>query len=735
MGALALAGFVLARSRLATLARGWRAWAWQPVAPVLAYLLALAPVLFAGRPTFSSYMLLTDSAFHMFGADFLMRHGQHYAHLDLRNSPGQYINAYYNTSYPSGADTLLGGSALLLRLPLIWAFQPFNAFMLATAAGPAWLLARRIGLDGGWAALAALSATSSALVYGYELLGSIKEITALPMILSLGVLAVMHARWLRAGPTRAIPFALVSAAGVSALGVGFGVWVLAAAAILLVAVIDDLRAGRQSARGALLLVAAGAIVALVCAWPTWIDFAGSLQVAQNIAATGNSGNLTTPLRTIELFGTWLAPSYRVTPTGGALTLTHALIAISLAACLAGAVYVIRSRRYALAGWLTLMLAVWLVSSEYTTTWVDAKTLMLTSPAVVLLAWGGVAALRALPLRLLFRPAALLLALALAGGVLASAAMQYHSTDLAPTARYEELGSLNARFAGRGPVLFTDFDEYALYELRDLEVGGPDFLYPPLALSAIAPGHGGVVDLDRVPPGDLRAYPLIITRRDPAASRPPAAYELIWQGTYYQVWGRRRSARAAIAHLGLSGTSPVECSRVGALAQLAGSHGAQLVAAAPPELVRISVTRAPHPPAWSRGRVGLEMKQPGRLWATFEVPHAGTWNVWLQGEIMRAVQLSVDGRRIGSIGEELAGDSLNPDTMAPLRVRLSAGRHLLFLTRGGFTLAPGDGGAALLDAIFLTPAGAAERVTLRAVPAAQWPSLCGHAYDWIEAVHG
>src|SRR5262249_57899633 len=111
----------------------------------LAYLVALAPVLVAGRPTFSSYVVLSDSAIHMLGADFLIHHGQDYTHLDLRNSYGQYINRYYNTSYPSGADTLFGGSALLLGLPLIWAFQAFNAFMLATASGPAWLLARRVG--------------------------------------------------------------------------------------------------------------------------------------------------------------------------------------------------------------------------------------------------------------------------------------------------------------------------------------------------------------------------------------------------------------------------------------------------------------------------------------------------------------------------------------------------------------------------------------------------------------
>ena len=30
-----------------------------------------------------------------------------------------------------------------MGLPLIWAFQPFNAFVLAAATGPAWLLARQ----------------------------------------------------------------------------------------------------------------------------------------------------------------------------------------------------------------------------------------------------------------------------------------------------------------------------------------------------------------------------------------------------------------------------------------------------------------------------------------------------------------------------------------------------------------------------------------------------------------
>ena len=128
--------------------------------PLVVYLLALAPVLLAGRASFSSFMALSDSAVHMIGADYLIHHGQHYAHLDLRNSYGQFIDQLLrDTSYPSGADTLFGGSALLLGLPLIWAFQPFVALMLALCSGPAWLLARAAGLRGAWAALAALGAT------------------------------------------------------------------------------------------------------------------------------------------------------------------------------------------------------------------------------------------------------------------------------------------------------------------------------------------------------------------------------------------------------------------------------------------------------------------------------------------------------------------------------------------------------------------------------------------------
>lgn len=733
----AASGFALELRRPGALAQRWRALrsprAWQLGAPVLVYLVALAPVLAAGRATFSSYLALSDAAVHMIGADYLVHHGQDYAHLDLRSSYGQFINAYYNTSYPSGADTLLGGSAALLELPLIWAFQPFNAFMLGIAAGPAWLLARRIGLEGGWAAAAALGACLPALVYGYELVGSVKEITALPMILAMGALAALHRRWLRGRVRGVVPFALLAAAGVSALGAGFAVWVLAAASVLALVLAGDLMAGRIPAHRVLALLVVGVVVALVSALPTWVDLSGSLHVTQNIASTANPGNLHRPVKASQVFGVWLRGSYKESPAGAALSITRALIALALAACLLGGWHLLRGRRLALVGWLALMLLAWLAVASSATTWVKAKDEMLTSPVIALIAWAGVAALLASSRARLRRWVAPLLALALLGGVLGSDFAQYHSANLAPTARYDEMASLNDRFARRGPALATDFDEYALYQLRDLHLGGPDFAFPPPALAGLAGGYGQPVQLDRAAPGALGPYPLIIIRRDPAASPPPAAYRLLWLGRYYEVWGRSPGVPTAVSHLAPAADPASQCRAIASLARLArrgGVRAASIVGAQAPELIPIGLASASHPAGWGHQRQGLVMNRPGRLTADFTLPHAGDWEVWLQGQIMPVVGVSVDGRRRGSVSGQLAGNSLVPDTIAAARVLLSAGRHRLILSRGGFSPAPGDGGFAVLDAIFLSPATLAAP-TLQEVPLAGWRSLCGRSYDWLE----
>jgi len=729
LAAVALCGLLSSRARLAALSSGVRARPLALAVSLLAYCFALAPVLAAGRPSFSSYMALADSAVHLAGAEYLISHGLRFAHLDLANSYGQFMSGYYNNSYPSGADTLLGGSAPLLGLPLIWAFQPFNAFMLACGVGPAWLLARRVGLRGAWAALAALTIVLPALVYAYELLGSVKEVTALALILTLGVFVAGHERWLGRGARRGLPFAIVLAGGVSALGVAFGVWALVAT-VVLAAIMARRCVDRAQLRSVLALLALAAVALAIAALPTWIHLRGSITVASNIAGTSNSGNLRSALRASQALGVWLGGSYKLVPHGADWAATRVLIVIVLGAAALGVFNLLRRRAFALAAWIALSLIAWLLITRSATTWAAAKALMLTSPVVLLLAWSGVAALRSMPARAASWALAGGLALALGGGVLVSDALQYHSANLAPTARYQELASLDARFAGRGPTLFTDFDEYSLYELRDLDIGGPNFVYPPPALAAAAGGYGLPVRLDAIAPQALRAYPLIVTRRDPAAPRPPAAYRLAWQGSYYEVWERRPGARAALVHVALSGSARAQCVAVGRLAATAPSR-ARIAAAAPPPQVSVDLARSSHPRGWGHARRGLAMNRAGTLYATVNVPFAGVWDVWVRGQLMPAVVLALDGRRLASIAGQLSGNSLVPNVAPPFPVRLAAGRHVVSVRRGGFALAPGGAGGAVLDGIVLSPAGRSSRLYSRA--SAAWRSLCGRRYSWVELI--
>jgi hypothetical protein len=365
--------------------------------------------------------------------------------------------------------------------------------------------------------------------------------------------------------------------------------------------------------------------------------------------------------------------------------------------------------------------------------------MLTSPFVLLLVWAGVAAVTSSRWRL----AAPALATLVLAGALVSDALQYHTSNLAPTARYDELASLNARYAGRGPTLFSDYDEYALYDLRALDVGGPDFIYPPTALARLVPRNGYPVDLDRIAPSAFAQYPLIITRRDPAASRPPSAYRRLSAGTYYEVWGRRPGAPSAIAHVGAASGRPISCASVERVARagLVWAHarpagaprGVRLVGASAPALVAVPIAGVRHSSDWSIGRVGLLMAGAGTLHARFALPREGVWDLWLEGELMPAVQIAVDGRLLSSLAGQVGGTSLTQQVMTPLAVRLRAGEHTLTITRAGAGASPGGGGWADVRAIFLTPHGAGAQPGLREASVGGWRALCGEPLQWVEAV--
>jgi hypothetical protein len=171
----------------------------------------------------------------------------------------------------------------------------------------------------------------------------------------------------------------------------------------------------------------------------------------------------------------------------------------------------------------------------------------------------------------------------------------------------------------------------------------------------------------------------------------------------------------------------DCSSVEALARQPGV--ATLVGAPVQNPVVASVAVSRHPAAWTTGVSYLSLSTPGTADIPVTVPRAGRYSVWLGGSVHAPTTISVDGRRVGTAVHEVqeAAQYINFGN-----IQLSAGAHVVELTRSRGLLSPGSGGppdvvgplALRLD----VPNGA-----LLYVSATTPRHLCGRTLDWVEAL--
>jgi hypothetical protein len=318
----------------------------------------------------------------------------------------------------------------------------------------------------------------------------------------------------------------------------------------------------------------------------------------------------------------------------------------------------------------LFLAVSLIALAYVTRrgspWADAKALAIASPAVLLMAALGPLALEARGARL----EALGLAAALAIGVLASNALIYHDASLAPRDRLAELDTVAERTAGRGPVLYTEFEEFAKHFLRDSDPVGASEAFTvsgltPLTRDGAAPRFGFPTDLSELRPEDIHRFPVLVVRRGPSGASAPPEYRREWSGRYYQIWSRPSSGQTAAA------------------AAPRGEAGAA-------DCPVLPTAEEPLPSGWAR-----RTDDPSLVWTvgsgvvrdSLRVPEPGRYEVWLRGSFGREVEVRIDGRHAGAARDELA----QPGNWLDLgSLELDEGAHRVELVRSGGNLAPGNG---------------------------------------------
>ena len=729
---LALGGLLVARRDLRTsLAPRWPA-----VAGLMAYALFIAPVALSGHWTWMGYNFVNDTAVNMVMVDHVADHGLR-PFEGPSSTTGNLVNGTLGSRYPMGLHGLLAAlHGLVAFLPLEAVYQPFIAALAALAAMALASLAAALGVRAGAAVAVGFLAVGANLTYQYAGHGAFKEIA---MVLVLATAAALC----REASDRRLALGSVGLLG-AVLAAGVLVFSTAAlpyaglfALLLLAAVLLEAPPPRLVviARAAAL----GAFVLVVAALPGLADaLAFGRSAAEYYRAEGglsgaNStaflGHLLRPLPLQEAVGIWPDPDYRVPLSGVKAAGVAAATVLTVALALLAAGSELRRRRLGVALLVVPSLMTYLVAVPRLGPYAEAKLLVLLAPTVVFAA--GVGAWRLSRLSL---PAGLVAAGVLAGGILYSDALAYHSNRLAPVQRLEALEATVERVPADEPVLLAEWEEWGKYFARERSINvGPESFSPrPVDLIEYFSYFGQSVDLDQLKPEYVESFPWVLTRRSPADSRPPSNFRLVEGGRWYELWRRDPALPAVTEHLALSRPhqpgAMAPCARIERLARRARGDE-RLVAAPSGSLAQFDYTRRP-PLGWNPATPGTVT--PGRpgdpegsVWL-----RGGRYRAWVRGTSGRELEVFLDGRSIG----ETKGVN-NPGQWMPLprEVDVAEGRHHVRLLRPGGDLSPGDGFAGELGPVAFEPAGRASLVEV--APARARERLCGRAWDWVELVDG
>lgn len=695
--ALAIAGFAIGGSGLRPARSGAspsdddRGWAsmrprWGALAGIAAYALHLAPVAVTGQATFLGYNLLNDTAIHLALVDWIGDHGSRFIH-QAPSSYGAAINDYVGPRYPLGSHELLAALKSVVGLDPAALYQPFLALCGGLAAAAIASLVWKLGAR--WAALVGFAAMASQLVFSFALQGSIKE---LAFIVCLAAAA---------GVIRSPALlALCAAALWSIYGVYALPWIVPLAVVALL-----MRPGLRSAAIGVAVFA----IAIAAYVPDSIHYYNH---GHSVITSGEElGPLAGPLKLLQVAGIWLNGDYRFSPQHSWITYGLALVVVALA--LFALVRTIRDRASIAARFLMPALVAFALTAPASSPYIDAKLLMILSPAVLVMAALGIAAL---PRRALAIPTAVVLG----GALLISDALAYRIALPAPADRLGELTHIDELYAGKGPLLVNEYEEYVKHYMRRSKGSDPYETWTAARAELRNPNlevGGHRYDLDQMQTEFVERWRFIVSRRSPVASRPPSNYDRVWSGEWYEVWQRKRPAPLLHTPLGkppFDPTGKLDCGSLGHLSSEGTPVAAIRVA---PIIVPISKAR-PLPPGWyvyGQDRRMLEIHKGGTLGMT--ATSRGGLDLWMRGRTTRS--------------DRLAGLSV-PRSLQRIGEWIHVGRTTsggaVALDRPTRSLRPGDAQPDIVGPLAAVP----SQVT-QVVRGAQLRKHCGKPADWLEVV--
>ena len=593
---------------------------WAAAAALGVFAVFAAPVVLSGDPTFAGYVKLDDTATFLALAERALEHGRSLE--GLAASSYEATLAFNLPFYPLGSLLPLGIGSIVSGQDAAWVFQPYLAFLAALLGLSLYRLAGLVVASRPGRALAAFLAAQAALLYGYSLWGGVKEVAAAALV-ALAAALTSDAFHPRRPLLALLPLGIAAAALVGILSVGAVVWLVPVLGVVGIAVLRQRSRFRPLvvlAAGAALLVPSLAVARLMLG----PGVLGSIRDGDEL------GNLVAALSPLQLLGVWPVGDFRFRPER--MDVTYVLLAILLAAAVAGVLAAVWRRAWELPLYLGTVLAAVAVYGALASPWIEAKAFAIAAPALVLAASVG-----GLCLFGVRRVEGAVLLAVIALGVAWSNALAFGDVSLAPRDQLAELEAIGKEFSGHGPALMTEYQPYGVrHFLRELDAeGASELRRRPIPLRNGSPLEKGTfADISEFHPDALLAYRTLVLRRTPVGSAPPAPYRLVWERRFYEVWQRPDAI-------------PVSAS-------------ASKPCAAPLRL---------------RG-------------STLTVPASGDYDLWLAGSIRGELTVLLDGRQAARLRHHIN----NAGQYTPLaRVALSAGTHTVETREERSRLRPGEQG--------------------------------------------
>jgi hypothetical protein len=717
-----------------------------------AYLMMTIGPMSTGTASWTGYARITDLSQQFDWSAWLVTHGRQIPPV----RDGGFLEVISKTAvtgYPGAGNAVFGSTAQLLGIQAAWTYQALMGVAVAMLALSVYGLLERAISSMALRGVAAFVSAQPAILFGYGLVGGIKEYTSAFGLVFCGAL-LGRLRPSEEGLRGMVPLAIGVSATIGSFSLTIGPWmaVLLVAAALLTILHRQVGSRLPSVdlRTLGIWLGAAVVIAAVSApmlyWATQLAKVAVQAEGANATALIDLGNLSAPVAVRASLGAWISGDYRNPVLGDRSTTTLALLIIAGFA-LAGLVAAVRRRDRALL-LLTLSTGVALLYyTQRTGPWIQLKAICLTGPIALALAFSGASSLGGwIRRRGVGRIVTVAGAAAIAAGVLAGNALALHDITLAPGARMRDLDTIGKEFKGQGPALYPAHEEYAEFFLRDLKVNalvnpGAAGVGPPQLRAdvlAAAPQPSFAYDLDGFLGSYVDLYSLVVQRRGPLWSRPPADFELVRRSRFTDVWKRTTASPTVLWHAASPGGGSKwwgqDCALLYATARKHPNEDLRIAYAIRPQTVTAHLGDGELSRPWQRSTADtVLMNGPGSLEATFDLPTASRYRVWIQGPAQRPVTATIDGKPAGVLQDAWS----YPQGWTLLSTRtLPAGKHTVRLARGGGRPIPGDGaGGYPIGPVVLENADDTEAATVRYAPMSQMRSVCSRLkdYDWVELV--